>query len=351
MTREASESVENRRHKADAPANDALQTYRLDQQQPNRLLGNGFNLPIKDSLDIPNIWKINGNRSDSFKDNQDTRPEKASKSGQEHVVTNSDTLWRIAKESLNAGGESASNTQIAKRIQSIIKANSEEHPRLARNPHSLAPGMKLHVPDQDGHQESAKASRRSQRAEVPERRERDNSEDQRRPKERQRAGRDKPADETSEHANEGDGGKLAKAMKKFGHDLADAAIRIAERLGTIGDCAKGPRLTFKGIGFELPPAIATVQGRMLKESGLFHEVPRDEVRPGDYGVRDWNHRVAKRHGVNKGDSFIVTAVSADGALRGANDHTFNVPEDGGRYRNLRFMRPTPEFYRRYGGNI
>lgn len=376
MSREAFDSVENRRQRVDTPSNDALQPYRLDQ--PNRLLGNGFNLPDKGALDIPNIWKIKGNDGIT----QDFRPDKAAKGGHDHVVSNSDTLWRIAKDSLSANGDHASNTQISKRIQSIIKANHEEHPRLGRNPHSLAPGMKLHIPDHDGPQQPGRASHRNERNERSDesgerhrgerhgghrqyrthRRDQSNTEHgdgekpverQTRARDRQRPEGDRPADHrTDKGANEGDGGSLAKAMKQFGHDLADAAKRIAHRLGTIGDCAKGPRLTFKELGFHLPPAIATEQGRMLKESGLFHEVPRDEVRPGDYGVRDWNRHVTKRHGgVNKGDSFIVTAVSADGSLKGANDHNFNVPEDGGRYRNLRFMRPTPEFYRRYGGNI
>ncbi len=353
MSREATDSVENRRQRVDTPSSDALQPYRIDQ--PNRLLGNGFTLPTKGTLDIPNIWRVNGSDSNT----QDFRPEKAAKSGHEHVVTNSDTLWRIAKESLTANGDSASNTQISKRIQSIIKANAEEHPRLVRNPHSIPPGMKLHIPDNDGPQQPGRASQRREQSERPaaERREGPERRERREPGDREKpAAKDKGLDDTSDNAanaaNEGDGGRLARAMKQFGHDLADAAKRIANRLGTIGDCAKGPRLTFKELGFHLPPAIATEQGRMLKESGLFHEVPRDEVRPGDYGVRDWNRHVTKRHGgINKGDSFIVTAVSADGSLRGANDHTFNVPEDGGRYRNLRFMRPTPEFFRRYGGNI
>ncbi len=370
MSREAFDSVENRRQRVDTPSNDALQPYRLDQ--PNRLLGNGFNLPDKGALDIPNIWKINGNDGIT----QDFRPDKAAKGGHDHVVSNSDTLWRIAKDSLTANGDHASNTQISKRIQSIIKANHEEHPRLGRNPHSLAPGMKLHIPDHDGPQQPGRASHRNERNDHSDRGERHGghrqyrthrrdqssaehgdgekpAERQPRARDRQRPEGDRPAgDRTDKGANEGDGGSLAKAMKQFGNDLADVAERIARRLGTIGDCAKGPRLTLGETGFHLPPAIATEQGRMLKESGLFHEVPREEVRRGDYGVRDWNHRVTKRHGgVNKGDSFIVTAVSADGSLKGANDHNFHVPEDGGRYRNLRFLRPTPEFYRRYGGNI
>lgn len=370
MSREAFDSVENRRQRVDTPSNDALQPYRLDQ--PNRLLGNGFNLPDKGALDIPNIWKVNGNDRTTH----DFRPDKAAKGGHDHVVSNSDTLWRIAKDSLTANGDHASNTQISKRIQSIIKANHEEHPRLGRNPHSLAPGMKLHIPDHDGPQQPGRAPHRNERSDHSDRGERhgghrqyrtqrrdqSNTEhgDGEKPAERQPRARDRqrpegdrlPDNRTDKGANEGDGGSLAKAMKQFGNDLADVAERIARRLGTIGDCAKGPRLTLGETGFHLPPAIATEQGRMLKESGLFHEVPREEVRRGDYGVRDWNHRVTKRHGgVNKGDSFIVTAVSADGSLKGANDHNFHVPEDGGRYRNLRFLRPTPEFYRRYGGNI
>jgi hypothetical protein len=249
VSREATDSVENRRQRVDTPSNDALQPYRIDQ--PNRLLGNGFSLPTKGTLDIPNIWRVNGSDSNT----QDFRPEKAAKSGHEHVVTNSDTLWRIAKESLTANGDSASNTQISKRIQSIIKANAEEHPRLVRNPHSIPPGMKLHIPDNDGPQQPGRASQRREQSERPaaewregpERRERREPGDREKPAERQPASRDRQRPERDKvpheasakssdrsrdkAASEGDGGRLARAMKQFGHDLADAAKRIAQSLG------------------------------------------------------------------------------------------------------------------------
>jgi hypothetical protein len=132
-----------------------------------------------------------------------------------------------------------------------------------------------------------------------------------------------------------------------GQTIAMLAHRMASKIGTVGDCARGPRQTFDLLGFHLPRAIATTQGRMLEQSGLFREV--SDPRPGDYGYRHWNAQVTRAHGgVDKGDSFIVTGVDRNGRLTGANDHHFVVPPDGGRYRGLKFLRPTEEFFKIYG---
>jgi hypothetical protein len=144
------------------------------------------------------------------------------------------------------------------------------------------------------------------------------------------------------------GRKIGEGFERFGRalgdDMAKLANSVANHLGTVGDCAHGPRLVFDKLGFHLPPMVATEQGRHVRDSGLFDQVPRSEVRPGDYGVRDWNSAVTRAHGQNKGDSFIVTQLGRHGQLYGANDHHFAVPEDGGRYRNLTFYRPNARFY-------
>ncbi len=359
----APESVESRRHQPDVASNDALQPYRLDGGVTR--LSTGFNLPRDGKIEIPSLWQPNntdfkpGNESPRL--SPDVKP-----ASSEHTVKPKDSLWKIAKDALSdAGDGAASAPQIAQKVQAIIQANKGEYPSLARFPNEIKPGMKLQIPGQE-----APGEERSQRV-RPEKVEPEKTAGERRRDGRDsregRNGRDeraadgdlstkrgktrdvKPAqDGDDKTAQEGDGGRLAKALKKFGQDIADTAIEVARSLGTKGNCAKGPRLTFGEYGFKLPPAIATRQGRMIEQSGLFEEVSREDARPGDYGVRDWNSRVARRHGVNKGDSFIVTNVSANGSLRGANDHTFNVPEDGGRYRNLKFYRPTVEFFKKYG---
>ena len=136
---------------------------------------------------------------------------------------------------------------------------------------------------------------------------------------------------------------------QFNLNLAHTAEKTASTLGTVGNCALGPRLTFQKFGFNLPAVVATEQGRLLEQSGLFTEVSRSEVRPGDYGYRHWSAPVVRSHGgIDKGDSFIVASVGRNGELYGANDHSFVVPEDGDRYRNTKFLRPTAEFVRRYG---
>ena len=132
-----------------------------------------------------------------------------------------------------------------------------------------------------------------------------------------------------------------------GQTIALLAHNMASQIHTVGDCARGPRQTFDQLGFHLPRAVATSQGQMLEQSGLFREV--SDPRPGEYGYRHWNSQVTRAHGgVDKGDAFIVTGRDNNGHLIGANDHHFVVPPDGGRYRGLKFLRPTEEFYQLYG---
>jgi hypothetical protein len=131
--------------------------------------------------------------------------------------------------------------------------------------------------------------------------------------------------------------------------MAHVADKVASHIGTVGDCARGPRLTFGHYGLRLPPVVATKQGELIESTGLFQEVSRADVKPGDYCYRHWTSRVIRAHGgVDEGDAFIVSAVGRRGELYGSNDHHFVVPGDGGRYRDTKFLRPTAEFFRRYG---
>jgi hypothetical protein len=144
------------------------------------------------------------------------------------------------------------------------------------------------------------------------------------------------------------GGPVSSDVAAVERKLAQIALSVAHRLGTVGDCAHGPRLTLDKFGYHLPPAVATEQGRMIRDSGLFDLVPASQIRPGDYGVRNWSRSIVRQHGSDKGDSFIVTGIARNGAVLAANDHTFVVPADGGRYTNLQYYRPNQEFIRRYG---
>ncbi len=145
---------------------------------------------------------------------------------------------------------------------------------------------------------------------------------------------------------------FSKSQESLQRTIAILAVKNADKIGTVGDCAKGPRLTFQALGLDLPQVTATEQGRILENSGLFTRVSRDDVQPGDYGYRHWANSVVRKHGgVDKGDSFIVANVGRHGELMGANDHHFVVPADGGRYRDTTFLRPTAAFYARYANLI
>ena len=299
------------------------------------------------------------------------------KQGYDHVVKHNDSLWKIAETSLAKNADhKATPNQIWNQVQNITHANKNEHPQLKKNPHMLHDGITLHVPEPNKGKAGQGAAagdkqhsgERQQGTGRPHDTGRHHDTAKNHDPERQSRPA-KPAHATPElpgrkqdnpRANDaipanngdqaGDGGRLVHAIKQLGRDIADTAVNIAHKLGTIGDCARGPRLAFKEQGFHLKPAVATEQGRQIRESGLFTQLkPGETPQPGDYGVRDWNRSVTRAHGgVNKGDSFIVTHVGKDGTMHGANDHRFVVPPDGGRYRNLQFYRPNAEFLRRYG---
>jgi lysophospholipase L1-like esterase/muramidase (phage lysozyme) len=137
-----------------------------------------------------------------------------------------------------------------------------------------------------------------------------------------------------------------------GQTIALLATQKAREIGTVGDCARGPRLVFRDLGYHLPRAVATVQGRMLEESGLFDVVPAWQARAGDYGYRHWSpETIMAKGGIDKGDSFIVRGRDSNGSVLGANDHLFTVPPDGGYYVGLTYLRPNEKFYQLYGKSL
>lgn len=167
--------------------------------------------------------------------------------------------------------------------------------------------------------------------------------------ERGQGGLHRSPDRRTDHSQ--DQPLIPKLASDVGHFIANVAHQVASKLGTVGDCAKGPRKTFEALGWNLPPMVATEQGRTVESSGLFDRVNPADVRPGDYGYRHWNAHVTAKHGIDKGDSFIVHAVGRNGQIYGSNDHHFAVPPDGGRYRDLKFFRPNAKFFELYGDKI
>jgi hypothetical protein len=137
------------------------------------------------------------------------------------------------------------------------------------------------------------------------------------------------------------GSGLEHISREVGDQMARLATSVAARLGTVGDCAHGPRLVFDKMGYHLPPMMATEQGRHVRDSGLFDEVSPRDVRPGDYGVRNWNRHVIRQHGYNAGDSFIVRSAH-NGNIVQANDHIQNIDRSG-RYSDVHFYRPNARF--------
>jgi len=134
--------------------------------------------------------------------------------------------------------------------------------------------------------------------------------------------------------------RLADEVAKNLHAEALEAHRLDPRRKVTGDCAHGPRLVFDKMGYHLPQMMATEQGRHVRESGLFDEVW--DVRPGDYGVRNWSkHVIAQNGGRNPGDSFIVDSVHK-GVIHQANDHFQNI-DTRGRYADVHFYRPNARF--------
>jgi hypothetical protein len=286
------------------------------------------------------------------------------------MVQHKDSLWKLAEHSLGNTGHHSPG-QVWHQVQNIIQANKHEHPELLKNPNMLHEGMKLHIPGQDTSATHAGDKPNNRQAHpAPDGSTPNNQRESQPPEPPTRPRPDAnpaktPTDTTAPKAprdgadkpRADDNGRLGHALSDLGHGLAGIAGNVAQYLfhnavaehrKTTGDCAHGPRLAFGKLGFHMPPVVATEQGKIVKNSGLFDEVPRSQVRPGDYGVRDWSPQVIREHGYNSGDSFIVTNVAHNGQLSGANDHKFTVPEDGGRYRNLKFYRPNAEFVKRYG---
>ena len=138
------------------------------------------------------------------------------------------------------------------------------------------------------------------------------------------------------------------ADNKLSHALKTEACHQADHIGTVGDCARGPRQTMAKFGIKLDPQSAVSQGQLLEGSGFFDKVKESDVQPGDYGYRHWSDATKRRRGVGDlGDSFIVTDCNRGGMLA-ANDHKFHVPPGGGYYaKEITFLRPNAKFYAAY----
>jgi hypothetical protein len=247
-----------------------------------------------------------------------------------HVHQN-DSLWKIAKTSLTHGHRHVHVTgeEVWSRIHDIVELNKAEHKELIDNPFYVWKGEHLTIPGAPGapevqvaHHGRREGSAVARSGTAP-------------------AASDSPITPRADATPVADGGHLASALK-------GEAAHQAHRIGTIGDCARGPRQTLEHFGISLRPMAAVKQGELLERSGMFDRVPASEAKEGDYGYRHWSAHTIKRRGLGDlGDSFIVTNCSTRG-LQAANDHMFTVPPGGGYYApGITFLRPNAKFYAAY----
>jgi hypothetical protein len=116
----------------------------------------------------------------------------------------------------------------------------------------------------------------------------------------------------------------------------------------LGECSKVPRKVLNALGIPIGGMSGVRQGQTLENCGLFERIPASEARAGDFGYRHWAHR----HG-DLGDSFVVTGREGGTvvAVNGAQRNEFAVSDNGGYYKDAIYLRPTAEFFRRYGHRI
>lgn len=278
---------------------------------------NGFRVDVVDLLQgRQGVKEIAGTQASS----QPQRQEAV----HDYVVGRNDNLWSIARKSViqdqiaddrenhrHRKHHRVDGEQVWQRIREIVDLNREQHPELRSNPYFVPRNMHLTLPGAASTQNYYDSHQRA-RNHYP------NS-----------AG---PID---------DGGDLAHALKT-------EASRQAHRIGTVGDCARGPRQTFERFGIKLTPMSAVRQGELLERSGMFDRVSASDVQEGDYGYRHWSKATIRRRGLGDlGDSFIVTGGRCN-ALQAANDHHFVVPHGGGYYaKEIYFLRPNANFYAAY----
>jgi hypothetical protein len=144
---------------------------------------------------------------------------------------------------------------------------------------------------------------------------------------------DRSGDRTGERRDE-------NQISQFGHQLADAAIRAAQSLGSVGYCARGVMHALRRMGMDFHAPNAVALGHKLQDSGHFQKLDVGQAREGDIIVRNWNPQVQRQHGgANWGDVVVVTGRNRNGSLSGANDHIVGqIPPDGGRYQDSYVLR-------------
>jgi hypothetical protein len=110
------------------------------------------------------------------------------------------------------------------------------------------------------------------------------------------------------------------------------------------NCTRIARWLCSKFGISLRDPLSGVQqGQVLLESGLFRQVPREQARAGDLGFAHWR---SDWNGLGHG--FVITRrdgtqlTEVDGAADGPHPYSEH------RYAGLMVLRPTMEFYRRFG---
>jgi hypothetical protein len=155
----------------------------------------------------------------------------------------------------------------------------------------------------------------------------------------------------------GQAGQSAQGSNEFaraGEYIANLARHFAftnpatHDANGLGECSKVPRKVLNALGIPIGGMSGVNQGKTLEDCGLFERIPASEARAGDFGYRHWAHRAG-----DLGDSFVVTGREGGNvvAVNGAQRNEFIVSNNGGYYTDAIYLRPTAEFFRRYGHRI
>ncbi len=67
----------------------------------------------------------------------------------QHQVAKGESLWTIAKHQLETGGKQADGLAVRLEVERIISLNEDEFPNIASKPHTIKPGWKLRLVDDD----------------------------------------------------------------------------------------------------------------------------------------------------------------------------------------------------------
>lgn len=140
---------------------------------------------------------------------------------------------------------------------------------------------------------------------------------------RERMRRDLPRQEdpernsTDRNGLERLGRRVTDGARHLAERLADAALAVARRMGTVGKCAAGVQHALARIG--MPEFYGTGSGwhmrHALDRSPNFERIPLSEVQRGDIVVQRWRNNPN-----GHGDIFIVAGRDRNGQIVQANDH-------------------------------